>query len=139
MPLVFNDKERVGAWVAKQVEQTASWGSFYAMGIECNGGLVAGIVVNNFNGVNATCHIAVAKPTRDLPDLLLHISRYAFVQCKLRRLTGMVPASKPKVIAFDKHLGFEDEFVMPSAAADGGALVVLVLWPDKCRWLGDEK
>lgn len=139
MSLVFNDKEWVGAWVAAQVEQTASWGSFYAMGVEHNGELVAGIVINNFNGANATCHIAVAKPTRELPALLHHVSRYAFVQCKLKRLTGMVPASKPKVLAFDRHLGFEEEFVMPCAAADGGALVVLVLWPDKCRWLGDEK
>ena len=135
MSLVFDQKERVGTWVAKQVEQSASWGDFYAMGVEHLGELIAGIVFNNFNGVNATCHIAVAKATRELPELLHHASQYAFRQCGLRRLTGMVPASKPKVLAFDRHLGFEEEFAMPQAAADGGALVILVLWPHKCRWL----
>lgn len=139
MALIFNDKERVGAWVAKQVEQTASWGSFYAMGIEHSGELVAGVVVNNYNGANATTHIAVTRPTRELPELLRHVCLYAFRQCGLKRLTGMVPESKPKVLAFDKHLGFEEEFVMPCAAADGGALIILVMWPDKCRWLGDRK
>lgn len=139
MSLIFNDKERVGDWVAARVEQTASWGSFYAMGIEQNGELVAGIVINNFNGANATSHIAVAKPTRELPELIRHTCLYAFKQCGLKRLTGMVPASKQKVLAFDKHLGFEEEFVMPCAAADGGALIFLVMWPDKCRWLGDMK
>lgn len=137
--LIFDDKPRVGAWVAEQVEQKASWGSFYAMGIEHEGELVAGVVVNNYNGANATCHIAIARPTRELPELFHHVCLYAFRQCGLKRLTGMVPASKPKVVAFDKHLGFEEEFVMPSAAADGGALVILVMWPDKCRWLGDRK
>lgn len=133
--LITNDKHRVGAWVAEQVEQTASWGDFYAMGLEQAGQLTAGIVVNNYNNVNATCHIAIAKPTRELPELFRAMCDYAFRQCGLKRLTGMVPASKSKVLAFDKHLGFEEEFVMPQAAADGGALVILVLWPHECRWL----
>lgn len=137
--LIIDQKERFGAWVAEQVEQTASWGSFYAMGIELDGEIVAGVVVNNYNGANATCHIAVARPTRELPKLIAAVCDYAFRQCGLKRLTGMVPASKPKVLAFDKHLGFEEEFVMPCAAADGGALVVLVMWPEKCRWIGDRK
>jgi len=135
MGLVFDNKERVGTWVADQVEQTASWGDFYAMGLEHQGEIIAGVVINNYNSANATCHIAISKPTRELPELFRHVCLYAFRQCGLKRLTGMVPASKPKVLAFDKHLGFEEEFIMPCAAADGGALVVLVLWPDKCRWL----
>lgn len=136
MSLLFDQKERVGAWVAEQVEQKAEWGSFYAMGVEKDGEIVAGVVVNNFNGVNATCHIAISYKTREILDLIRHVCRYAFVQCGLKRLTGMVPVSKPRVLAFDKHLGFEEEFVMRHAAHDGGALVVLVLWPEKCRWLG---
>jgi len=137
--LILNDKHYVAEWVAEQVEQTASWGSFYAMGVEKDGQIVAGVVVNNYNGVNATCHIAIAYRTREILDLFRAVCDYAFRQCGLKRLTGMVPLSKPEVIAFDKHLGFEEEFVMQQAAHDGGALVVLVMWPDKCRWLGEKK
>lgn len=138
MALVTDQKDRFGVWVAQQVEQNCSWGSFYAMGLmDANDRITAGVVINNYNGSNATCHIAITKPTREIVQLFRAVCDYAFRQCGLKRLTGMVPASKPKVITFDKHLGFEEEFVMRKGAHDGGDLVVLVLWPDKCRWLGD--
>lgn len=133
--LVTDQKERVAQWVAARVEQSASWGAFYAMGIERNGEIVAGVVVNNFNGVNATAHIAIDRPGKDTILLLRAVADYAFRQCRLKRLTGLVPASSPDVLAFDLHIGWEEEFVMPCAAPDGGPLHVLVMWPDKCRWL----
>ena len=34
------------------------------MGAEVNGELVSGVVFNNFNESNSTCHIAVSKPTK---------------------------------------------------------------------------
>lgn len=133
--MIFDDKERVGAWVAEQVEQKASWGAFYAMGVEQGGEIVAGIVMNNFNGSNATCHIAVTKPGKAMIRLFEAFCDYAFNQCKLKRLTGMVPESKPKVLAFDLHLGWEQEFVMKCAAPDGEDMHILVMRPDRCRWL----
>lgn len=133
--LVFDQKDRIGQWVAEQVEQTASWGSFYAMGAEQDGELVAGIVFNNFNGSNATTHIAVAKPGKYLIPLLERAADYAFIQCKLNRLTGLVDTTNEKALKLDRHIGFEDEFVMKKAAPDGHDLQVFVLWPEKCRWL----
>lgn len=135
--LVFDQKLRVGAWVAQKVGQEASWGSFYAMGIEQDGKIIAGIVFNNFNGANATCHVAVDKPNRKLVELLRAAADYAFNQCGLKRLTGMVPSNEPHVLQFDKNLGFEEEFVMKDGAP-GADMHVLVLWPDKCRWLRKE-
>lgn len=133
--LVFDNKHRVGQWVAEQVEQTASWGDFYAMGVEQHGEVVAGIVFNNFNGSNATCHIAVTKPTRAFLKLLEHAADYAFNRCKLQRLTGLVDMSNTKALRLDKHIGWEEEFVMKKAAPNGNDLQVFVLWPAKCRWL----
>jgi RimJ/RimL family protein N-acetyltransferase len=133
--LLFDQKDRVGAWVAQQVGQDTGWGDFYALGVEMGGEVVAGVVFNNYNAVNATAHIAIAKPCKAAREMIRHAFRYAFVECGLKRLTGMVPVSEPKTIAFDQHLGFEPEFIMESAAFDGGGLQVLVMWPDKCRWL----
>jgi hypothetical protein len=133
--LIFDQKERVGAWVAERVEQSASWGSFYAMGAERNGVLVAGIVFNNMNSHNAMCHIAIEKPGKDMLKLLTHAAHYAFRFCGLKRITGMVPASKPDVLAFDLRIGWVEEFVMQDAAFDGGPLHVLVMRPENCRWL----
>lgn len=132
--LVLYDKERVGKWVAEQVGHTGDWGSFYAFGIEAGDEIVAGVVVNNYNGVNATAHIAIKKRSKLLVKLFQVVANYAFVQCGLKRLTGMVPMNEPDTIAFDKKLGFEEEFVMKDGAP-GADMMILVLWPDKCRWL----
>jgi L-amino acid N-acyltransferase YncA len=131
--LVFDDKERVGAWVAEQVEQTASWGDFYAMGVERDGELVCGVVFNNFNDSNATCHIAVTQMTKAFSELLNHAAAYAFVQCKLRRLTGLVESGNEKALRLDKHIGFVEEAVMKQAGAKGQDVIVLVLWPENFR------
>jgi len=128
--LVFDDKERVGAWVADQVEQTSSWGDFYAMGAEANGEIVSGVVFNNFNESNSTCHIAVSKPNRLFLELLDHAYSYAFGQCKLKRLTGLVASDNHKALRLDKHIGFVEEGVMAKAGRQGQDIITLVLWPE---------
>lgn len=135
--LVFNQKERIGEWVAMQVNQGASWGDFYALGIIQNDEVIAGVVFNNFNGANATCHIAIAKQTKLIPKMIEAACDYAFRFSGLKRLTGMVPTNEPRTIAFDKHLGFEEEFVMRDGAP-GADMQVLVMRSDTCRWLRKE-
>jgi len=135
--LVFDQSARVGEWVAERVDQRGSWGDFYAMGVEQDGQIVAGVVINNYNGANATCHIAIDKRTKKLVELFQHVCNYAFNYAKLKRLTGMVPTNEPHIIAFDKHLGFEEEFVMKDGAP-GADMMVLVMRPETCRWLRKE-
>ena len=135
--LVFDQQELIGAWVANQVGQGASWGSFYAIGVMSADQVLAGVVINNYNGANATCHIAIAQQTKAIIPLLRAVCDYAFNHCKLKRLTGMVPSNEPKILAFDKHLGFEEEFVMKDGAP-GADMHVLVMWPDTCPWLRKE-
>lgn len=135
--LIFNDRDRVGDWVATMVGQRSSWGGFYAMGIEKDGEIVAGVVINNINGSNATCHVAIAKTNKLLPKLFEAVADYSFRQLGLKRLTGMVPSTEPHILKFDKHVGFEEEFVMKDGAP-GADMHVLVLWPHKCRWLRKE-
>lgn len=134
---LFDESERVGKWVADQINDDCHWGNFYAMGVEKDGELVAGVVINEYNGSNAVCHIAISKPGKYIIGLFRYVADYAFNHCKLNRLTGMVPSNKPDVIAFDKHLGFEEEFVMKKAARGGHDLHILVIWPETCRWLKD--
>jgi len=132
--LVYDQKERIGAWVAEQVNHNADWGSFYAIGVVSDDSILAGVVINNYNGSNATCHIAIVKQTKQIIPLFRAVCDYAFRYCKLKRLTGMVPSNEPKILEFDKHLGFEEEFVMKDGAP-GADMHVLVMWPDTCRWL----
>lgn len=132
--LIFDRKDAIGAWVADQTEQTCTWGDFYAMGAVENGEIVAGIVFNNFNDSNATCHIAVKKSGRYLIDLLKHGAHYAFKVCGLKRLTGMVEEDNQKALFLDIKMGFIHEFTMDKAGSGGQDLHVLVLWPENFRY-----
>lgn len=139
--LVTQHKDTVAAWVAQKVDMKGSWGDFYAMGIldTDKRALVAGVVFNNWNGANATVHIAMEPGVgRAMIRLFAAVCDYAFTQHGLKRLTGLVPASEPRVLKFDMNLGFEEEFLMKDGAPDGD-LHVLVLWAHKCRWLSGEK
>ena len=131
--LIFDDKERVGTWVAERVKQLASWGDFYAMGAELNGELVSGVVYNNVGASNATCHIAVSKPTKTLSQLLDHAFVYAFEQLGLKRLTVFVESTNHKSLKIVDHIGFAKEGVMHQAGDDGQDVVMLVLWPGNYR------
>ncbi|MFM7013318.1 MAG: hypothetical protein ACKO0Z_28980, partial [Betaproteobacteria bacterium] len=112
-------------------------GSFYALGVVQDDEVIAGVVFNNFNGANATCHIAIARQSRLIPDMIRASCYYAFEHCSLKRLTGMVPSNEPKILAFDKHLGFEEEFLMKDGAP-GADMHILVMRPETCRWLRKE-
>lgn len=127
--LIFDQKQRIADWVAAHNNNAAAWVGAYAMGVERNGVITAGIVIENFNGANAVVHIAVDKPGKDMVALFKAFGDYAFRQCQLKRVTGFVPSTRPDILKFDLHLGFEQEFVMTDAAPDGD-LHVLVLRAD---------
>lgn len=131
--LVFEDKERIGAWVAERVGQLSSWGDFYAMGAELDGEIVSGVVFNNMTDSNATCHIAVSKPTKSLLELLDHAFVYAFKQLKLKRLTAFIDESNAKSLKINAHIGFVDEGLMQAAGSQGQDVHIRVLWPQNYR------
>ena len=131
--LVFDDKERIGDWVAERVGQLSSWGGFYAMGAELKGELVSGLVFNNFTDSSATVHLAVSTPTKTLSQMLDHGFLYAFKTCRLRRLTGLVEAQNEKSLKIIKHIGFTEEGVMRQAGTGGQDIIVLALWPANYR------
>ena len=133
--LVFDRKDLIGTWVAAQVGQDTTWGDYYAMGIMRGSSVLGGVVFNAMNDANCLAHIAIKTPNKLLPKLLAAAFDYAFRQCKLKRLTGMVPTSQPDVIAFDKHIGFREEFVMKDAADDGDMQVLVATPADVQRWL----
>lgn len=133
--LIFHQKQRVGEWVANKIGMKNMPSAFYAMGIERNGEIVAGFLFESFNGSNANAHVAIEKPTKAIYTLLHHAAHYAFNVCKLNRLTGLVTASNEKAYKLDLHLGWEHEFTMKKAGKDGEDMHVLVMWPEKCKWL----
>jgi RimJ/RimL family protein N-acetyltransferase len=131
--LVFDDKKRVGSWVADRVRFLAPWGGYYAMGAELNGELVSGVVVQSWTNSNSVAHLAVSKPTKLLSDLLDHTVVYVFGQLKVKRLTVFVDADNEKSLKLTTHLGFVDEAILKGAGDDGVDVHLQVLWPENYR------
>lgn len=133
--LIVDDKERVGDWVADRVDQLSHWGGFEAIGLEdASGELVAGFVLNNMTETNAHVHIAGIGKRWLTKTFLRACFEYAFHQCGLKRLTGLVSEHNSDALRFDQHLGFEHEATIPWGNA-GGAVIMLVMWKEKCRWI----
>lgn len=133
--LVFDDRERVGRWVAQGGDPLARYGDYYAMGAERNGELVAGIVVDHLlPGANAFAHITITKPGKDTYALIRAFFDYVFRQCGLKRVTGFTPSVWPKVLEFQKKIGFTEEFRIVDGFP-GGDMVVFVMRPETCKWL----
>lgn len=132
--LVFDDRERVGRWVA-QGDPLARYGNYYAMGAERNGELVAGIVIDHMlEGANGFAHITITKPGKDTHALISAFFDYAFNQCKLKRVTAMCPSTNSKIVAFNSKVGFVEEHRIINGVP-GGDMLVLGMLPEKCKWI----
>lgn len=137
--MIIMDCERVVPWVAERTGHSAELcGVPFAVGVERSGEIVAGIVTYGSNGVNAMVEIAIDKQGKDTFDLLRAYFKHVFIMLGLKRLTATVPQSRPDLLAFDLHVGFKEEFLMQDAAPDGGALHVIVMRAQDCRWLEGE-
>jgi RimJ/RimL family protein N-acetyltransferase len=134
--LVLDEHVRVAEWVAQQTGcSAAGWAGYVCLGLENEDGeLLAGIVLESYNGSNANVHIAGVGRQWMNRNMLTTFFHYCFNHLKLKRLTGLTPATNTHSLAFNRHVGFEVEYVMPDGAADGD-LVIQVLRPGNCRYL----
>jgi len=134
---IVNDKERVGEWVASRLG--CAWGAYEAIGIEEDGELVGGVVVDNYVP-NARCamHVAGSNKRWLTRQFLWFVFHYAFVQLNCNVVIALVDADNADALKFDRHLGFEDTCRIEGGAGDCD-LIVLTMPRRKCRWLGIRK
>ena len=137
--LVLDQHQRVADWVAQQTACSShAWAGYACLGLENEAGeLLAGIVLESYNGRNANVHIAGIGRGWMNRNMLVTFFHYCFNHLKLKRLTGLTPASNTHSLAFNRHVGFEVEYVMPDGAPDGD-LVIQVLRPEHCRYIPKE-
>lgn len=107
---------------------------------DSKGRLIAAAVV--FDGFSATdCNMHVASDgskawlTR---ELLASAFAYPFIQCRLQRVTGLVPVSNRAALQFDLNLGFRLEGVCREAMPGGEDLYVLGMLRRECRFIPKE-
>ena len=83
------------------------------------------------------CHMHIASNGSRLwltRAFLREAFAYPFLQCGLRRITGLVSASNKDALRFDLHLGFRIEGLCREGAPDGD-LFILGMLRRECRFI----
>lgn len=120
----------VAAWVYGATGGMVGPGTI-GLGYMKDGKLIAGFAFEAYNGHNIIAH---QRQDEMAPrSFWKAAAEYCFHTLKLSRVTGLVNATNEKAIRLNKHIGYEVEFAMKKAADDGGDVIVMVLWPEKCR------
>lgn len=120
--------ELVARWVMSAIGSYTE--NMTAIGWQTDGRLIAGVAFENFNGNNMFGHQRIDKsPPR---SFWIAVSDYIFNFCKVKRFTATVECDNEKAIELNKHIGFEIEATLKDAGRNGD-LIIMVLWPDKCR------
>ena len=132
--LIYGQEDRLLPWAQERIGVSFR-SDAYTIGLEKDGELVAVVVYDTFSEVDCCTHIA-SDGTRPWMNksLLLAAFAYPFIQLKLRRVTGMVPAKNTQALAFDEHIGFVREGYHPKALPDDD-LVSLGLLRENCRFI----
>lgn len=136
--IVLDQRERVAAWVSGQLSGDARPDPrAYAIGVEEDGELIAGILYDTWSGRNIFMHVA-ALPGKNwiTRELLWHAFNYAFNVAGVDRITGPVRETNMAVRKFDEHLGFAEECRLKGAEEDGSDTVIYCMWKQDCRFLG---
>lgn len=106
------------------------------IGYARDGELIAVVVYDGFSRNDVNMHIASDGTGHWLTrEFLTAAFAYPFLQCGLRRVTGLVPAKNRDALRFDQHLGFRREGYHHKAANDGGDLISLGMLREHCRFI----
>jgi RimJ/RimL family protein N-acetyltransferase len=138
--VVVNADMPVAAFMRERFELNDAFNAGRGIGVvdmaaDGSGELIAGIWFESFNGANINMHVAAKPGARWMnKEVLWYAFYYPFVECNVRRITGLVAASNIHAQKFDEKIGFKLEARLKDAAPDGDMLVY-VMFREDCRWL----
>lgn len=132
--IIDNDPQRVGEFVSR-VMGHYGYSGYYAIGIEEDGEVIAGVVYDGYNGASISMHIAAVDGKSWMtPKALWYAFAYPFSQLGLRRINGFIAESNKTARAFAENIGFTLETRMKDAHPEGDMLVYRLL-KEECRFI----
>lgn len=134
--IVLDERERFAEFAKTRIPHIDSWGEWYqAIGLERDGEPIAAVVYNYYSRCDIAMHVAAVPGRRWMTRAYLQaVFQYPFLQLKVNRVSGYVPAKNWDVQRFDEHLGFIREGVMRKALEDDDVIVYGML-KEECRFL----
>lgn len=132
--MLVYDTDAVHAFMRTRLPGLRRFPDAVAIGWAEAGQLVAGVLYEGFNGRNVWMHVAAVPGAKWLRRPYLKACfAYPFLVCKVDRISGYVSESNLQARRFDEHLGFREEARLEGAAADGGDVLIYVMWRKDCR------
>lgn len=127
--LVFDQDERVCAWLDQQMGLAGPMLVKTAIGYEENGELMAAVVFDNLTDNNVFAHCANRADGGFPVELLAACHAFVFGQLDLERVSLLVPAGNERALRFVEKWGAKLEARLERAtkAAD---MLIYVLWHD---------
>lgn len=123
-------------WVAAVNNHYAKYGiGAVGIGVERNGEIVGGAVLNDWTGANINIHFASnGKKNWVTREFLWFVFYYCFFQVGVKRVSGFIWESNQSSVNFAQRIGGELEARLIDAANDGDVLL-FKMTKDKCKWL----
>jgi RimJ/RimL family protein N-acetyltransferase len=120
-------------WLDKRI--SLAWSTdFRALGRVIDGKLVGVVGYNGFNGASCQMHMAGDGLHWINKQFIRKAFELPFVQWKLNMVMGLVPSGNESALVIDKKLGFQEVATIDGAHPDG-ALLILMMKRENCRWL----
>lgn len=136
--LIYEPTDELLQWAAKRIGIERFRDDARVIGTVSGDRLRAVVVFDTFSRSDCNMHVASDGSTRWLTRAFLHrVFHYPFVECGLRRVTALVPASNTRALTFDRKLGFRDEGYLRDAMPDDD-LVVLGMIRSECNYIPKE-
>jgi len=136
MRTIINDRardEEVCRWVSEKVETAYEAGN-QGIAVELDGRLVAGVLLNDFNGENVFAHLRVDTPIGMTRPFLNEVFDYVFHRIGAKRMTAPCVQTSQKAMWLLLRMGFQCEAILRDFCKSGH-LYFMVMWPDKCKYL----
>lgn len=122
----------VTLWVAERAGGHYDHAGTFALGLERNGVLQAGVIYENWNRASVTCHIAIeGRITR---AYLQAIFGYAFEKLEVCKIIAPVAEVNAKCQQLVEHMGFQPECRLQECHPEGD-IVLYTMRRDQCRFL----
>lgn len=136
--LIYGEEDRLLPWALERIGIESFRRDAYSLGLEREGELVAVVVYDGFSRCDCNMHLASDGSGKWMNKAILAASfAYPFIQLRLNRVTGLVPAKNQEALKLNEHLGFEREGLCLKALPDDD-MVVMGLLRENCRWVPKE-
>lgn len=136
--VIFGADRQISAWVAERIPGFNLSPDARALGVIKGGQIVAGVVFEHWNGVHVEAAIA-ALPRSGWADrrTMRHLFSYPFRTLGCEAISASVASSNLPSLNLTTKMGFVPEAIIKYAAHDGSSLVVLKMFREHCKWIGE--